>query len=189
MRGEPAGACARRLSSCSQQARRRDRARRCRRSRCASIAARRSLKTSRRRPTAGARRPRGARAPLARFTALSTSRASRCVGVLPRSPELFDQRIVGPRVEAVGGENGRLAAGRRRSRSSATRSPRAPRRVGQHVDRLLQRNGANLLQPPPGAGRADSRAATAADGRTAASGERLRRSSRPPCDRPGRGRP
>ena len=71
------------------------------------------------------------------------------VGILPRPPELLDQRIVGPGVDVVGGKHAGVAAGAFDFRLQPLEVLARVRRVGQHVDGLLERQAPELLQPPP----------------------------------------
>ena len=64
-------------------------------------------------------------------------------------PELLDEGIIRPGVDAVGGEDAGVAAGALDLRLQPLEVLARRRRVGQHVDRLLDRHRAELLQPAP----------------------------------------
>ena len=70
--------------------------------------------------------------------------------VLPRSPELLDERIVGPRINVVGGEDTRITSRRFDLGLEPLKVLTRIRRIGKRIDRLFQRNRADLLEPAPG---------------------------------------
>ena len=131
-----------------------------------SIAARRCRKPSIRRRAVGGRR-RSTRA--ARIHVALEIADQLGIGVLSRAPEFFDQRIVRPRVDAIGREDRRLSPGGLDLGLQPFEVLARPRRVRQHVDRLLDDDGAELLEPAPGPDANVRRDSTAAGGRTPAS--------------------
>ena len=72
------------------------------------------------------------------------------VQVLPRSPELLDERIVGPRINVVGGEDTRITSRRLHLGLEPLKVLTRIRRIGKRIHRLFQRNRADLLEPAPG---------------------------------------
>ena len=120
-------------------ARPRGRARRCRRSRCArgptGVRGRRRAADA----TAGARVPRGVARAVSRVSTLFDLARRARRSLLTRAAELLDQRVVRPRIDAVGGKHARVAAGafdlglqplevfaRRKACPAARRPPASP---------------------------------------------------------------
>ena len=77
------------------------------------------------------------------------SLARGCVGFLPRSPELLDERIVRPGVRGTADKHFRIAARSLDLRGEPLKIFAGVRRVGQHIDGLLARDRAKLLQSSP----------------------------------------
>ena len=73
----------------------------------------------------------------------------RRIRLLPRSPELLHQRVIGPGIDVVGGKHAGVAAAPLDLGLEPLEVFPGPRRVRQDVDGLLDGNGAELLQPPP----------------------------------------
>ena len=72
------------------------------------------------------------------------------VRVLSSSPESLDERIVGPCIDIVGCEDGRITAGRLDFGLQPFEILPGVGGIGKGIHRLLQWNRADLLQPPPG---------------------------------------
>ena len=72
------------------------------------------------------------------------------VGVLSRSPELLDERIVGPGIDSVGCEDRRITTGRLDFGLQPFEILACVRCIGKGIHRLFQWNRADLLEPPPG---------------------------------------
>ena len=72
------------------------------------------------------------------------------VQVLPRSPELLDERIVGPRIHVVSGEDIGITSRRFDLGLEPLKILTCIRRIRKGIYRLFQRNRADLLEPAPG---------------------------------------
>ena len=103
----PCRTCAPRAASAAST---RGRGRRCRRSRCARC--RQPFAEDVRADGAAPARacPRGRRRAGRALQDLLDVAGQRRVGLLPRAPELLDQRVVGPGIDVVGGKHARVAA-------------------------------------------------------------------------------
>ena len=105
---------------------------------------------STRRRSAGARVPLGRRALAERFSASFDVSAQFLVQVLTHSPELLDERIVGPCINAVGREHTGITSGRLHLGLQPLKILTRIGRIGKRIDRLFQWNRADLLEPAPG---------------------------------------
>ena len=72
------------------------------------------------------------------------------VRILPRSPELLDERVVRPCIDVVGREDSRITSRRLHFGLQPLEILTRIGRIGKRIHRLLQRNRADLLKPAPG---------------------------------------
>jgi hypothetical protein len=71
------------------------------------------------------------------------------VGVLACAAKFIDERVIRPRVDGIRGKDAGLPATGLDFCLQPFEVLTRRWRVGQHVDGLLDRQGADLLQPPP----------------------------------------